>query len=95
MFVINMLGGQECSCIYLPLPSLDFRMERESGARKANLSDPFFVSWVCSQGSGAMQCKGVLKALIQFDLRLEKKERITSCDVGTNQRVGHAHGMRL
>ena len=24
MFVINMLGGQECSCIYLPLPSLHF-----------------------------------------------------------------------
>ena len=30
----------------------------------------------------------VLKALIQFDLRSEQ-ERITSCDVGTNQRVGH------
>ena len=38
-------------------PSLHFtsergRMERKRGARKANLSDPFFVSWVCSQGSG-------------------------------------------
>ena len=27
-------------------------MERKRGARKANLSDPFFVSRVCSQGSG-------------------------------------------
>ena len=35
-----------------PFTSLEGRMGRERGARKANLSDPFFVSRVCSQGSG-------------------------------------------